>query len=373
MQTSETPPTPTDPPTRLWSLVAILAAGTVVALALTLVATVVTRLGEDRPRASAGDIVRPEGSGPLPSDAVTVDLPWGPVSVAVGGATDEVPEELGDGSLIAPPDGGSFVRVDLQPSPTKGGGHPFVSTGSTWQSRAEVVLTADGTDYPVDGPDGLGVGPGSPAPTGAPSRWVAVDGHPSDLSVTVTVAGEDQVVAADGTVTRGKAEPLGDLPTMEEIRKENSSTCGGGEQSGSSRISVEPSDVSGCAVDASLRTPFVDGLGWAPKEHEYLVVQTSYDDVDLVTREGESWIRDMHLSARLDDATPEDRARRGGPALGTSATHGSIETFVFEVPADEPTDDLDLLLDIEASPDDPFSEDTERLRLAWTIPNEELA
>lgn len=375
MQTSKTPPTPADPPTRRWSLMAILMAGTAVVLALALVVTIGMRLAEDRPRASAGEVIRPEGNVPLPSDAATVHLPWGPVSVAVGEATDEVPEVFGDHSLVAPPDGGSFVRVDLQPAPKKDGALPFVATSKPWQAEAEVVLTADGTEYPLDGPEGLGVSPGLPAPIGAHSRWVAVDGRPSDLEVTVTVAGEEQVVDVDGDVTRGRSAALGDVPAVAELRESTSSPCGGVRQSGSSKVTVEPSDVPGCAVDASVRTPFVDGLGWAAKGKEFLVVQSSYEEhVDVTGEDDESWVVTPRLDARLDDAPPESRVAGGGTVLGASGSYGALETFVFEVPVDEPTGDLALRLDVEAVREDPFDDGRpERRRLAWTVPSEELA
>lgn len=355
-----------------WTLAAAVAAGTAVVLALTLAATITTRLGEDRPRASAGEVILPTDYEPVPSDAERVNLPWGAVSVAVGDVTDEVPEALGDQSLVAPPDGGSFVRVVLQPTQKKGGPSPFVSTGRPWQSRAEVVLTADGTEYPLDGPDGLGVAPGFPAPAGGHSRWVAVDGDPSDLSVTITVAGQEQVVDADGSVSRGKADALDDVPSLEEVREETSSTCGRAKQSGSSTVSIRPSDVPECAVDASLRTPFVDGLGWARKGHEYLVVQASYDDV---TRSGnEPWVTDPQVTARLDGASPKGRVTDGGTALGSSATHGSMETVIFEVPVDEPIGTLSLHLGVEIPPENSFDgEEPERRRLTWTIPSEALA
>ena len=377
MTTTSSPPSrnPLERPSP-WSLLATLTAGTAVVLALALVVTIGMQLTEDRPRASVGEVLRPQANEPLPSDASTVHLPWGPVTVGVGEATDEIPETFGDHSLVAPPDGGSFVRVDLQPAPTEGGDVPFVATSKPGQAEAEVVLTADGTEYPLDGPDGLGVSPGSPAPVGAHSRWVAIDGHPSDLEVSVTVADEEQVVDVDGDVTRGRGAALNDVPSLEELReKSTSSPCGGLRQSGSSKVTVERSDVPGCSVDASMRTPFVDGLGWAAKGKEYLVVQSSYEDpVDVTGSDDESWVATPRLDARLDGAAPEGRVAGGGTVLGVSGSHGDVETFVFEVPVDEPTGDLSLHLDLEAVREDPFEDGRpERRRLSWTVPGGGLA
>lgn len=360
------------PSTRRWTLIAAVAAGTAVLLAVALAVTIAGRLGEDRPRASVGEIILPPDHEPVPSDAGTVDLPWGSVSVSVGDVTDEVPEALEGRSAVAPPDGGSFVRVTLQPTQKKEGPPPFVHTGKPWQSRAEVVLTADDEEYRIDGRDGLEVTPDSPTPKGGHSRWVAVDGDPSDLSVTVTVDGEEQVIEADGSVSRGKAAALDDVPS--QLRKGTSSACGSVKQSGSPTMSVQPSDMPECTLDASVRTPFVDGLGWAAKGKEYLVVQVSYDHrVDVTSKDDVARVIDTRLTARLDGVLPEGRVTDGGPVLGTSAMHGSMETVIFEVPVEESNSTLSLRLDFEGTPEDPFvSEKPERGRLTWTIPGEEL-
>lgn len=367
MATSDT----TRPPLSRWSLVTAITVGAAVVLALVLAATVATRLGEDRPRASAGDIFTPPGHGKLPPDAATVDLPWGSVSVAVGDVTKDVPEELGDPSLITPPDGGSFVRVDLRPEQEKGG-VPFISTGKPWTTRAEVVLTAGGTEYPLDGPDGIGVAPDSPMPTGGPTRWVALDSRPSDLSVTITVGGQEQTVAMDGSVTRGRAAALEDVPTTEKVREGGPTACGTPKQSGIATVRVAPSDEPECRVAGSLRTPFVDGLGWAPKGHEYLVVQTTHDETFQVTSEDDrAWTIETELTALLNDVRPEnDVTEVGGQVLGNAAD----TQFVFEVPTGAPAEDLTLLLDVEAEPTNPIDHGRpENPRLEWTILKEGLA
>lgn len=355
-----------------WSLISTCAVGAVLALALALAVVVSHDVQEDRPRATAGDLVVPPAEPDRLPDTGTVALPWSRMSVAVGEPQGEVLETFDGQSLVAPPEGGSFVQVDLRPLQVEDGGAPFVSEGRPWSTEARIVVTADGTDYPVDGPDGLGVAPDSPAPTRSHSRFVAVDGRPTDLTITVEVDGQEQTVDEDGRVTRRRAADLLDLPTNQELRKRVSSSCGTLERSGSSDLEVPPTDEPACDLVGSVRTPFVDGLGWAPRGREYLVVhaapETSVDvsgdddDVDWTTR--------TRVRARLGDDRPVSASTSPDGAVFGNAPRSPVHQFVFEVPADEPVDDLALRLEVDALREDPFtSGEPERLRLEWTVPS----
>ncbi len=355
-----------------WSLVSSAAIGTAIALALALGVVISHDVQEDGPRAQAGDLVVPPAEPDRLPDAGTVTLPWNRMSVAVGEPEGNLLETFADQSLVAPPEGGSFVQVDLHPLPVEDGGAPFVSEGRPWSAEAKVVLTADGEDHPIDGPDGLGVSAGSPGPTGSTSRFVAVDGRPTDLEVTLEVDGQKQTVDSDGDVSRGRAAELLDLPTNQELRGRVASSCGTLERSGSSAVEVPPTDEPACNLVGSVRTPFVDGLGWAPRGREYLVVQAAPETSVDVTGDDDDdgWTTRTRVSGRLGGDRPVSTSTNTeGAALG-NAPRTPVHQFVFEVPTDGPVDDLALRLEVDALREDPFtSDDPERLRLEWTVPS----
>lgn len=358
-----------------WSLLATVAVVTAAVLGLALAIVVGSHLREDLPRAEPGDILVPPVAADISSRAGTVSLPWQPMSLTVGEPTDELPEALSDRALVAPPEDGSLVPVDFQPAKVKGGPPPFVSQGTPWQAKAEVVLTADGKEYPLDGPDGLGVSAVAPQAPINVSRWVAVEGRPTDVAVTVTVDGQQQTVDTDGDVERGKAAQLRSLPSALELAQEQPNSCGTPEQRGSSTARIAHSDLPECELAGSLRMPFVDGLGWAAKGKEYLVVQVTTDDwVDIPNESDEPLTTSTSVAARLGTARPEPGPHHvGGSSLGMSAGRDSHQ-FVFEVPAGEPATDLALRLDGEAAPTDPFaSTPAQRVRLEWTISGQELS
>src|SRR5699024_3295549 len=143
----------------------------------------------------------------------------------------------------------------------------------------------------------------------------------------------------------------------------------------------ETSNPEECTITATLRTPFVDGLGWAPKGKEYLVVNVAPERPALVEspdREGRRWAVTTQLDGRLGSTRPS-----AGPTNINVLNEGTMtlqstdepEQLVFEVRQGRPTSDLDIGVDVVARPDDPFAtrSDTERMRLEWTIPARRVA
>ena len=373
---SATDPTPT-PPTDTaagfsrWSLVTVAAAVVAVVLAVPLVAMGIDALGEDRPRAAEGQVFDPPlGDDPL-RETETVFLPWDRLSVAVSGPRSELPT-IGDApSDVAPPDGGSFVRVEV--GSTSEAEVPFVGVRDAADTQAEVVLVADGEEYPVDGATGLHLDSEEGGVTDDPeTRWVAVAGEPTDISVDVVVDGQVQTVDGDGGVNRRRAQDLTEVPSAEEVGDSSSTECGTTRRADESSVRLQ--EMPTCEVTASLRTPFVAGLGWAPRGRKYLAVEVQHSDLLPEGPEGIlGWQTTSEFDGRLDGRRPTERQTtepRPAPAH-VSGTRVRPQ-LVFEVPADEPTDDLTLRVAADAVPDDPFTDST-RLRFAWTIPGSDLA
>src|SRR5699024_8144688 len=113
---------------------------------------------------------------------------------------------------IASPEGGRFVPVQVEPVEEELlDGMAFTATARPLQTEARFVLTADGREYPVDGAGGLTEDPDDLQTTEGRTRWVAVEGDPSSISVTISTDGQEQTVHPDGTVTPRRAADLDDL------------------------------------------------------------------------------------------------------------------------------------------------------------------
>lgn len=354
-----------------WWLAGTLGSGTAIALALALAVVTLDEGGESRPRAGAGSIFdNPYAEDPLPRRANVV-LPWQHLDVAVGTPQGELPAALGERADVAPPEGGSFVRVDIEP--TRQGEVPFIATARPLQTQVEVVLRADGAEYPLDPPGGIEIDVNAPMSYSAADRWVAVPGRPSDIEVAVIVDGEEQTVHSDGTVTSGRAA---DLPAP-RATEEEPVACGKATRGGSTRVSVpDYIDELSCEITTVVRTPYVDGVGWAPPGREYLAILYTNDRLSsVVADDGEEWTATTSTVARMGEDEPI-----AGPLDVNALNSGTLaiqdpdrpDMVVFEVGASGSPGDLTLRQDIAASPTDPFDASRERMHLTWTVPGEDL-
>lgn len=352
-----------------WWLVATMASGAVLALTLSLAVATMDEGDDPRPRAVAGDVLDPPYShDPLPVSGRVV-LPWQHVDVAIGAPQEQLPDIGGDPADVGPPEDGGFVRVDARPA--LDGQIPLVATTRPLQSEVELVLRADGVEYPLSGKGGLELDPNDPSSGAGGTRWVAVPGEPTDLEVAVLVEGQEQTVRADGTVTARRAADLKELPRGSAASKEPI-RCGTLRREDDSPLRVDPEREPDCRLTSVLRTPFVDGIGWAPAGREYLAVAVSHDEDFRVEGPGGSrWEETHRLGASLEGTGPLD-----GPTNLNALDRGTLavqdpedpDQFVFEVPAEGPDRDLTVDLTVEARPQDPFVSDRERMKLAWTIP-----
>nr|WP_257908515.1 hypothetical protein [Janibacter limosus] len=131
-----------------------------------------------------------------------------------------------------------------------------------------------------------------------------------------------------------------------------------------------------CTVTTTFRTPYVDGVGWAPQGREYLVVVAAHDDVPAVDGPaGERWNATGTLTGRLDGAEPVvapvdvNAVNAGTPAFRDP---DDPRMLVFEVAETGSTGDLVLRPDVDARPDDPTASGHERIRPESTVPEEDL-
>lgn len=354
-----------------WSIVTVVAIVLAAVLVLALAAVGIDSLREDRPRAKEGQVFDPSTAPEEPlEEAGTVFLPWARLTVAVGEPGHELPTLGSEESDVAPPEGGSFVRVEVDKSDEDVEFAPLVATRDSRDLDVRIVLVADDVDYPLDGPEGLDFDSDEPSwSSPSATRWVAVPGEPTDLAVEVIVDGQVQTVDDEGDATRRRAQDLADLPSVDEMGRPRTS-CGKARRDDESSLRL--TGLSTCEISASLRTPYVDGLGWAPEGREYLAVEVEHDLAAKGTKDGLEWKMSVDVDGRVGDRRPA--------AVLTSSNHGTAFSrgvsywkphLVFEVPAGETADDLTLRFDVEAVSGDPFTED-ESAQLEWTIPGRDL-
>lgn len=355
-----------------WSVAAALTTGAALALGLAWTSTSLGGHDDSRPLAAPGDVFSsPYGAEPLPHE-VRMELPWQHLDVAVGEPRAELPDLGSSPSDVAPPAGGSFVRVDV----TKASGQPpLVGIRRPLSTQVEVAVRADGVDYPVSGrPGGVRLDAETAWPGETGTRWVAVEGTPAGVELVVTVDGEEQVVGTDGAAELGRAEQLSDLPDATTLQAQPEIGCGRSHRDDSSDLELDDySRDAACTVTRVLRLPHVDGLGWAPRGREYVVVLLTLDRTVQVERGG--WHADTTLTARLGGDEP-----LAGPLDVNDLNAGTLalqdpddpQMFVFEVDAGAHPD-LDAVLELDAVPDDPFATGgAEELRLRWTVDGRRL-
>lgn len=358
-----------------WALVTTLASGTALALLLALGMATMSEAGETRPRAEVGDVLTHPYADEVEGKTATVLLPWQQVQVSVGPVREELPEFSGAPSDVAAPEGGRFVRVEVRPvTDTQ---PSYFVTDRQRRTSAELVLSVDGTDHPLDSDSGLALDPGDAESLRGGTRWVAVEGDPSDLELRVITDGQVQSVRPDGSVRRGRAADLDEVPPAEELQGVEDEDCGPAERIDETGLELDGAD---CAITLAARTPFVDGLGWAESRHEYLVVHIArrdYLDIDDRAGDGRLSARAPRLDARLGSARAVS-----GPVDVNELNRGTLaiqsvddpQQFVFEVPVGTSPGDLTVSLDVEAEPRDPFATgDAEQVRLEWRVPAGDLA
>ncbi|WP_157074996.1 hypothetical protein [Janibacter limosus] len=359
-----------------WRVVATLAVGTVIALALALAMATMSEGGDPRPVAAIGSVHDfPFAEDELPHRGV-VSLPWQRIEVAVGDPQGQLPPLQGDAADIAPPEGGSFVRVDARRVDSSQ--LAFAAIGRPLQVEVEIVLHADGAEYPLSGPGGLGFDANGADLPSTGSRWVAVPGHPTDLEVAVLVDGEEQTVHQDGSVDAGRASGLTELEPLTQASQQDERSCDPVRRTDHSELRLpDHRNEPACTVTAVFRTPYADGIGWARDGHEYLVVVATHDDVLSVDRpDGERWRATNTFTGRLDGAEPVvEPVDVNAVNAGTLAIQDpdGPRMLVFEVPETGSTGDLTLGLDVDARPDDAFASSAgQQMHLEWTVPEEEL-
>ncbi|MBM9460745.1 hypothetical protein JK386_12595 [Nocardioides sp. zg-536] len=359
----------------LWPVVALLAV-LVVGLSATLV---VVRPGEDdRPRAEIGQLFEVPFAEDELSHYGQVLLPWARTKVGAGAPREELPDLLGEQANVRAPEGGRFVPVEVKLEEDYA--IPLSSVGRPYVQQTEVVLRADGRDYPLSGRDGLVLDPEGRGPQGG-GVWVAVDGDPTELEVRVTVDGVTQVVhASDGSVEGGQADRLGELPSPEELLAREATPCGTPRRLDDSEIRVGFLAGLECRVQRTLRTPYVDGLGWAEEGREFLVVHVVRPRrLSLVSGRGDattSWdADDLQFSAHLGNAEP---LRPAANVNDLNAGRLSIldpadpAQFVFDVAMGKPTLDLRFDYQGQAVDREPFVRERREVHFQWTVPGGDL-
>lgn len=371
----ETTAEATAPPARrdpsLWPIVAVLAA---VVLVLT-VALVALRARDDRPRAEVGDVFgQPTSQDPLPHLGQVL-LPWARTQVGAGEVREELPEILGSEPTVRAPEGGSFVRVEVDLE--EDFQIPLSAVAAPYVQETEVVLRADGRDYPLSGPGGIVLDPNGPYGQGG-SIWVAVEGEPTDLEVHVTVDGSTQVVdASDGSVDAGRASDLAGLPTPEELRASEGTPCGPPQRLDDTGLEVTYRPSLECRVQLTMRTPYVDGLGWAEDGREFFVVHVIRPRrVSLSSGSGDEtdyWDTRTEIRARLGDSEPlVPLADVNTINAGGLSDPDNPSQAVFDIAAGEPVDDLTLDLVVAARLGEPFVSERRDVRFRWTVEGGEL-
>ena len=275
------------------------------------------------------------------------------------------------------PDGGSFVLVEVELQDDYP--IPLTSVRSGYTQETEMVLHADGRDYPLTGPGGLVLDPNRPFRQGG-NVWVAVEGEPTDMEVRVTVDGVTQVVdTSDGSVDAGQAAGLADLPTPDELRQVPDISCGKPERLDSTGIEVTYRPHLDCLAQFTLRTPYVDGLGWAEPGREFFVLHMVRPSrLSLASGSGQDvtyWDSRVRFTARLGGAEPvSPLANVNDLNEGTFTLQDpeNPDQLVFDVAQGEPVGDLVFDLVVDATRGAPFVKEHRKLVFEWTIAGAEL-
>lgn len=207
-----------------------------------------------------------------------VRFPWADAVLRVGEPTDEVGTL--DARVRAPRDG-SLVAVSVEFGEALA--RPLrVNVNLT---APQFTLVADGREYPLPDLAEDAVLGGQSYLMADFARLVAVAGRDPEITVRIELAGETMEVSEDGTEL-GRFSELADLgPLGSDLG--TSLDCGEPRLEPGSRIAGEKEWQRGsCQRRGHLRTPFVDGLGWAEAGHEWAVFEVTTGAPQRLVRNG---------------------------------------------------------------------------------------
>lgn len=356
-----------------WGLRAVTLLLAVLVIALTAVLAVGDEDEQEPtlPRAEAGDVLRQIGQAEPPRVMTDAWLPWARVRIGASEPVDALPNVRMDATpVVRAPEGGSFVRVLLLVEAR----YPFTTVGSTEKPAVELVLRADGKEYPVMDSDSWGFSP-RPTLTGHGDRWVAVDGHPVELELLLTVDGETQVIdAVAGTIDAGRAAALADLPSQRDAIDFKDTECTRFRAAPGAPLRIPYPRYARCSLSYAARTPYVVGLGWSEPGREFLVAQFRMPFDIRVASTGAhgsgSWRTSYDVRARLKG---DDTAVAGStPGVPGSTYQRNGVQFVFDVAADEPTGDLTVLVDLTAWDGNSVADAPVTVTFSTTMPGRKL-
>lgn len=281
----------------------------------------------EEPRADVGWVLVGAEQG---DDAFSeeIRLPWAEATVSVGAPRQAIGSA--DDRLRAPEDG-SLVRVSLE-----------FGDALSRPLRRDVPLSAPSVElvvgersYPLVGlAEGAVLGGDSYLMTSF-SRTVAVAGSDPDVAVRITLDGESMTVSADG-VDAGRFAELASLPALGD---EDGTALDCGEPRlppGVSSPRDEPWLNGRCSAGLSVRTPFVDGVGWAAEGSEWMIVDLTVDVPFELRKDGVGvrYSEDARDSLTLLAAHDNDELRVVPLDEGPWRA-GYLDSFAVEVPRGE--------------------------------------
>ncbi|MFS3130125.1 hypothetical protein ACLM5J_17115 [Nocardioides sp. Bht2] len=232
---------------------------------------------DDDPRVEVGDVLVGAQIDDVAFDQ-QVRLPWAQAVVRVGDPVDAV--GLLDARVRAPRDG-SLVAVSVEfgdalARPLR----PGVAL-----TPPQFTLLADGREYPLPDLVEDAMLSGGSYLMADFARLVAVEGSDPELAVRISLAGESMEVSGSGTAPGRFAEfdALGPLGS----ERSESLDCGQPTLERGSRVVGEKEWMRGsCERRGQLRTPFIDGLGWAEPDHEWAVLEVTAGTPQRLARDG---------------------------------------------------------------------------------------
>lgn len=323
------------------------------------------------PRAEAGDVLEQIGGADPPRVMTEAWLPWARLRMGAAAPVDALPDVREDATpLMRAPESGSFVRVVLLVDDW----YPYTTVDSTAEPSVEVVLLADGKQYPVMDSDSWGLSPRSIA-FRQHDRWVAVNGVPTELKLLLTVDGEAQVIdAVTGSIDAGRAAALADLPSQLDVIDFDDTECRRFRATRGAPLRIPSPRYFRCSLSYAVRTPYVVGHGWSEPGREFLVTQfVMPPNIRVASTDAHSsgrWRTSYDVRARLKGS---DNAIAGStPTVPGSTYQRNGVQFVFDVATGEPTGDLTVLVDLTAWNGASVAADPVTVTFSTTMPGRKL-
>lgn len=312
-----------------------------------------TDLLDDRPQAQSGEVVVAPLNATVRGSTATVYVPWGRFRLTIGSPREELPELLYEEKRA--PDGGGFVGLEL----TIGGLDallplPYVK-GKRYRTP-RIALVVDGKRHPVPQLTGGLVTPGGSSLLVKQSVkvFVAIADMPEKYSIDVTYEGKTQTISASGTVAPGRFAALQHVTTsdVEPI------SCGA-----PYRVpeQLEGGDSAACTITRVSRLPYITGLGWAERGHEWLVIFVEIEPPDTkvaladAPRDPDPFV-DEYISTAysLDGKQPVSQVKSDniGPVFSLS-DFDKPDQVTFQVPKETQDLRLDITSTFRTHPDAP--------------------